>query len=380
MSILQGVRVVEIAGIGPGPFCGMLLADLGADVIVIERPGPSAGGARPAEVVHRGKRSIVLDLKQPGSAEVVLRLLDGADALIEGMRPGVMERLGLGPEVCLGRRPSLVYGRMTGWGQSGPLAQVAGHDSNYTALSGALWYASPPGEAPVAPPTLVGDVGGALYLAVGLLAGILRARESGQGDVVDAAIVDTSAHMMNLLFGVAARSGDDYTRGGGTLDGAHWAHSYRCADGRWINVAALEPQFYGELMERLGLAGDTRFAAQMQRECWPDQRRALAEVFATKPRDAWCRLFEGTDACFAPVNDPGEAARHPHMAARATFTQVDGVLQAVPAPRFARDARRGVAPVPAAGQHTVELLAEAGFSAECTQGLLASGVARDGGA
>ncbi|TDF62212.1 CaiB/BaiF CoA-transferase family protein [Cupriavidus sp. L7L] len=361
MSVLQGVRVVEIAGIGPGPFCGMLLADLGADVIVVERPGPLAGRARPGEIVHRGKRSIVLDLKRPESVEVVLGLLERADALIEGMRPGVMERLGLGPDICLARRPSLVYGRMTGWGQSGPLAQAAGHDSNYTALSGALWYASPPGEAPVAPPTLVGDVGGALYLAVGLLAGILRARLSGQGDVVDAAIVDTSAHMMNLLLGVVARSGDPYARGAGTLDGAHWAHSYCCADGGWINVAALERQFYAELMARMGLAGDPRFAAQTERDRWSDQRRALAEVFATKPRDEWCRLLEGTDACFAPVNDPGEAARHPHLAARGTYTESHGVLQAKAAPRFKRNGQPEVAQVPVPGQHTIELLAEAGL-------------------
>lgn len=193
MSVLQGLRVVEIAGIGPGPFCGMLLADLGADVIAVERPTPSQGQARPSEIVHRGKRSLALDLKHPRARDVVLGLLDNADVLIEGMRPGVMERLGLGPEPCLARRPSLVYGRMTGWGQHGPLAQTAGHDSNYIALSGALWYASPPGEAPVTPPTLVGDIGGALYLALGLLAAVLRARESGRGQVVDAAIVDTSA-------------------------------------------------------------------------------------------------------------------------------------------------------------------------------------------
>ena len=377
MSVLQGLRVVEIAGIGPGPFCGMLLADLGADVIAVERPTPSQGQARPSEIVHRGKRSLALDLKHPRARDVVLGLLDNADVLIEGMRPGVMERLGLGPEPCLARRPSLVYGRMTGWGQHGPLAQTAGHDSNYIALSGALWYASPPGEAPVTPPTLVGDIGGALYLALGLLAAVLRARESGRGQVVDAAIVDTSAHMMNLLLGVVAGRGGSFARGDNVLDGSHWAHSYRCADGHWINVAALEPQFYAQLLQRLGLAGDARFADRMDRQRWPTQRQALAEIFATKTRDAWSELLEGTDACFAPVHHPGEAARHAHMAARAVYAERDGVLQAAPAPRFSDHPTPAPAAVPPVGRHTNEILTQAGFSPADIEALHASGVTHD---
>ncbi|WP_342132382.1 CaiB/BaiF CoA transferase family protein [Hydrogenophaga sp. OTU3427] len=373
MSVLQGLRVVEIAGIGSGPFCGMLLADLGADVIAVERPAPLPGQARPMEIVHRGKRSVALDLKHPRSRDVVLGLLDGADVLIEGMRPGVMERLGLGPEDCLARRPQLVYGRMTGWGQDGPLAQVAGHDSNYIALSGALWYASPPGEAPVAPPTLVGDIGGALYLAVGLLAAVLQARTSGRGQIVDAAIVDSSAHMMNLLLGVVAGRDGTFARGDSLLDGGHWAHSYRCADGHWVNVAALEAHFHAELMQRLGLAGDPRFADQMDRSHWPAQRQALAEVFALKTRDEWCRLLEGSDACFAPVHRPDEAARHPHMATRAVYAAPGGVLQAAPAPRFSAAPAPALAAVPPLGRHTDEILTLAGCSPADIEALKASG-------
>ncbi|MBV8667371.1 MAG: CoA transferase, partial [Burkholderiaceae bacterium] len=250
MSVLKGIKVIEIAGIGPGPFCGMLLADLGADVIVIERPG--GGELQTAGITRRGKRSVALDLKSPESIETVLRLIEGADALIEGMRPGVMERLGLGPEVCLARNPRLVYGRMTGWGQQGPLAQAAGHDNNYIALSGALWYAGEAGQPPVAPPTLVGDLGGgALYLAIGLLSGILNVRNGGQGQVVDAAIVDGSAHLMNLMLDLAAAGLGHEQRGASLLDGPHWYATYRCADGRDITVGALEPKFYQLLLEKL---------------------------------------------------------------------------------------------------------------------------------
>lgn len=358
MGVLAGVRVVEIAGLGPGPFCGMLLADLGADVIVVERPTPGPATPRPEHVVNRGKRSIVLDLKQPGSVATVLRLVERADALIEGMRPGVMERLGLGPSVCLARRPSLIYGRLTGWGQTGPMANAAGHDGNYIALSGALWYASPPGAAPVAPPTLVGDVaGGALYLAIGLLAGILQARTSGRGQVVDAAIVDGSAHMLNLILG--ALRGSEYARGAHYVDGAHWVNTYRCADGGWITLASLEPQFYAEFLRRAGLDGDLRLASQMDAAAWPEQRALLAEAFATKSRAAWCEILEGTDACFAPVNNPAEAAMHPHLVARGVYADVDGTLQARPAPRFSGDDgcdwQRAI---PQPGEHTEAILGE----------------------
>ncbi|WP_151638191.1 MULTISPECIES: CaiB/BaiF CoA transferase family protein [Noviherbaspirillum] len=356
MSVLKGVKIIEIAGIGPGPFCGMLLADLGADVIVIERPG---GGDLPAAITRRGKRSVALDLKSPASIDTVLRLIEGADALIEGMRPGVMERLGLGPDVCMAHNPRLVYGRMTGWGQDGPLAQTAGHDANYIALSGALWYASEAGQPPVAPPTLVGDLGGgALYLAVGVLAGILNARSGGQGQVVDAAIVDGSAHLMNLMLDLIGGGLGSEKRGTSLLDGPHWYTSYRCADGRDITVGALEPKFYRLLLEKLGLEDDPRFANQNKVSQWPEQKQQLAALFATRPRDAWCALLEGSDACFAPVLAPSEAARHPHIAARGIYSVEDGLLQAHPAPRFSNSPAAAGRPIPKVGEHTEQVLKE----------------------
>ncbi|RJF98565.1 CaiB/BaiF CoA transferase family protein [Noviherbaspirillum saxi] len=356
MTVLKGIKIIELAGIGPGPFCGMLLADLGADVIVIERPG---GGDLPAAITRRGKRSVALDLKSPESIETVLRLIESADALIEGMRPGVMERLGLGPDVCLSRNPRLVYGRMTGWGQDGPLAQAAGHDTNYIALSGALWYASEAGQPPVAPPTLVGDLGGgALYLAVGILAGILNARSSGQGQVVDAAIVDGSAHLMNLMLDLIGGGLGSEQRGTSLLDGPHWYTTYRCADGRDITVGALEPKFYRLLLEKLGLQNDPRFASQNKTAQWPQQKQQLAELFATKSREEWCALLEGSDACFAPVLAPSEAARHPHIAQRKIYSEEGGLLQANPAPRFSSSPAAATRPVPKVGEHTQQVLEE----------------------
>jgi acetyl-CoA hydrolase len=352
---LVGLRVLEIAGIGPAPFCGMLLADLGADVVLVERVQAGAEDldlGRHA-IVNRGKRSIAVDLKSPEGVATVLRLAESCDALIEGMRPGVMERLGLGPDVCLSRNPRLVYGRMTGWGQHGPLAQVAGHDINYIALSGALWYSGQPGEAPMAPPSLVGDIGGgAMYLAVGVLAGVMSARESGQGQVVDAAIVDGSAHMMSLLFGMKPAGLFVNERGRSVLDGPHWYQTYRCADGRFISVGSVEPRFYRVLLEKLGLADAPAHAKQRGPESWPQLHRSFAELFATRTRDEWCALLEGTDACFAPVLNPDEAAAHPHLAARGVYTRIDGVLQASPAPRFSRTPAGPPGPVPARGQDT----------------------------
>jgi acetyl-CoA hydrolase len=357
MSVLKGIKVIEIAGIGPGPFCGMLLADLGADVIVIERPG--GGELQTAGITRRGKRSVALDLKSPESIETVLQLIEGADALIEGMRPGVMERLGLGPEVCLARNPRLVYGRMTGWGQEGPLSQAAGHDNNYIALSGALWYAGEAGQPPVAPPTLVGDLGGgALYLAVGLLSGILNVRNGGQGQVVDAAIVDGSAHLMNLMLDLAASGLGHEQRGASLLDGPHWYATYRCADDRDITVGALEPKFYQLLLEKLGLADDPVFKHQHKASQWRDQKEQMAELFALRPRDEWCALLEGSDVCFAPVLAPSEAARHPHIEQRGVYNREGGLLQAAPAPRFSRSPPAATRPIPEVGQHTQEVLAK----------------------
>ena len=376
MSVLEGVRVVEIEGIGPGPFCAMLLADLGADVVMVQRTRSTGDVSDLGEsaIQHRGKRSVAVDLKSAQGVQVVLQLLEQADCLVEGMRPGVMERLGLGPEACLARNPRLVYGRMTGWGQTGPLAPVAGHDLNYLALSGALWYASPAGTPPFTPPTMLGDVaGGALYLAIGLLAGILSARAAGLEQVVDAAIVDGAAHMLNLLLALRASGNLAIERGVSLIDGSHWSGTYRCADGRFVAEQSLEPRFYAVQHERLGLEGDPDFARQYDPGSWPRARQRLAELFATRPRDAWCALLEGTDACFAPVLDPEEAARHPHNVARGVFSTRDRMLQADPAPRFSKSPPPPHRPIPARGEHTIEVLRQAGIDEAQLQGLIASG-------
>jgi crotonobetainyl-CoA:carnitine CoA-transferase CaiB-like acyl-CoA transferase len=333
---LAGLRVLEIAGIGPGPFCGMLLADLGADVVLVERPEPGADDfdLGPAAIPHRGKRSIAIDLKSPEGVETVLGLVEKADGLIEGMRPGVMERLGLGPDICLERNPRLAYGRMTGWGQEGPLAHAAAHDLNYIALSGALWYSGQPGEPPLTPPTVVGDVGGALYLAIGILSAVMRARETGRGQIIDGAIVDASAHMLTLLMTLKAMGQLQTERGRSLLDGPHWYQTYRCADGGYVSLGSLEPKFYRLLLEKLGLSDDPAFANGYDPAAWPGLKERFAALFATRTRAEWCDLLEGTDACFAPVLDPQEAARHAHMAARGVYLESAGFLQAAPAPRF----------------------------------------------
>ena len=374
MGVLDGVRIVEIAGIGPGPFCGMLLADMGAEVILVERADTKAGDVLDLgkhAIVNRGKRSLALNLKDPHAIDAVLRLVDGADALIEGMRPGVLERLGLGPEVCSACNPRLVYGRMTGWGQEGPLAQAAGHDLNYIALSGALWFAGEAGRPPMAPPTLVGDLGGgALYLAMGVLAGILNARRTGMGQGVDAAIVDGSANLMNLLLSVHAAGQQPFERGRGLLDGPHWSGTYRCADGHFVSVQALEPQFNAMLFSKLGLADDPDFRNPYDSRRWGALRERMAALFATQPRQHWVSLLEGSDACFAPVLTPAEAMTHPHMAARGIYSERDGVLQAAPAPRFLRTPAGPTAAVPRRGEHSVAILQEIGLSEEVIGELL----------
>lgn len=358
MGILSGIKVVEIAGIGPGPFCGMHLADLGADVITVERSGRLPEGSLNADrsLSNRGKRSISIDLKSAEGIEAVLQLAEGADALIEGMRPGVMERLGLSPEVCLARNPRLVFGRMTGWGQTGPLAQSAGHDANYIALSGALHYASPAGQLPVAPISLLGDVPGALYLTIGLLSGILAARATGKGSVVDAAITDASAHMLQLILGGRISGRISEERGKSAWDASHFYDTYRCADGRFLTVGAIEPAFYRELLGILGLADEPAFARQHDSDSWPLQRERLRALFATRSRDEWCGLFEGTDACVAPVLSPEEAARHPHNVARSIYFERDGCLQTSAAPRF-NGATGDPGRVPRRGEHSEEILA-----------------------
>ncbi|MCL1961991.1 MAG: CoA transferase [Desulfovibrionaceae bacterium] len=356
MKVLQSVRVLEIGGLGPGPFCAMHLADLGADVISVVRQGEQ-NAAPTGSILNRGKRSVFADLKTEAGRQLVLALAAEADALIEGMRPGVMERLGLGPQDCLRVNPRLVYGRMTGWGQTGPLAPRAGHDANYAALSGALWGCGPADARPVSPFALLGDIGGgALYLMTGLLSGIMQARASGQGTVVDAAIVDGAAHMLNLMLSARQRGMVADVRGQSVYDSAPFYDTYVCADGHYITIGALEPQFYALLLATLELTGDPVFAgSQWNKDAWPARRARLAALFLTQPRAHWQALLEPTDACFGAVLSPPEAARHPHMQARGVYTEHQGALQAAPAPRF-----NGAAYAPgdlcADGAHTAQVL------------------------
>ena len=334
MGPLRGVRIVEFAGLGPGPFAAMLFSDLGADVIRIDRKGGRA--PHKTEIAYRGRRATALDMKKPDAVEAALKLIEKADGLIEGFRPGVMERLGVGPDACLARNPRLVYGRMTGWGQSGPLADAAGHDINYIAISGALHAIGAKGS-PSVPLNLVGDFGGgALYLAFGMVCAMLEARSSGKGQVVDAAMSDGAASLMSLFYGLKAMGFWHDERGENLLDGgAHFYGTYETADGKWIALGPIEPQFYKALLEKAGIA-DSAFAAQMDRSAWPALKEKLAAVIKTKTRDEWDKVFDGSDACYAPVLSMSEAPMHPHNVARGTFVEVDGVVQPAPAPRFSR--------------------------------------------
>jgi len=330
---LQGLKVVEFAGLGPGPVCGMLLSDMGADVVRIDRKGATLREPR-VDVDGRGRRSLPLDLKRPESVELCLRLCESADILFEGFRPGVMERLGLGPEDVMGRNQRLVYGRMTGWGQIGPYADRAGHDINYIAISGAL-EAIGTEDKPIPPLNLVGDFGGGtMFLAFGLLAAVLHARGTGRGQVVDAAITDGTAYLTALMHRMRAMGTWRDERGVNLLDGgAPFYDTYRCADGKWVSVGAIEPQFYAALLDRMGLAGHIAHD-QMDRSKWPEIKARFAEVFSTRTRDEWCRIMESVDACFAPVLSFSEALHDPHNKARSTFVEIDGVAQPAPAPRF----------------------------------------------
>jgi alpha-methylacyl-CoA racemase len=334
---LQGLKVVEMAGLGPAPFCAMMLADMGADVVRIERPGaPSVTGAAGRfDVTARSRTALALDLKNPLATSAVLALVEQADVLIEGFRPGVMERLGLGPEPCMARRPSLVYGRMTGWGQSGPLAQAAGHDINYIALTGALHAIGGPSAPPVPPLNYVGDFGGgAMMLAFGVLCALHHARNGGAGQVVDAAMTDGAALLSAMMYGMHAAGAWSNRRGENMLDGgAHFYGCYECSDGRHVSIGSIEPQFYAQLLQRTGIE-DAEFSAQLDAARWPRLKARLADVFRTRTRDEWCKRMEGSDVCFAPVLDWDEAPQHPHNVARQTFVTVDGVVQPAPAPRF----------------------------------------------
>jgi alpha-methylacyl-CoA racemase len=337
---LAAIKVLEFAGIGPAPMCAMLLADLGATVLRIDRPEPSDLGIQRElryDLLLRGRPALAIDLKSPAGKALAIRLIERADALIEGFRPGVMERLGLGPDECLRCNPRLVYGRVTGWGQEGPLARAAGHDINYISLIGALHAIGHRGQPPTPPLNLLGDfAGGALYLAFGIVCGILEAQRSGRGQVIDAAMVDGAASLMTAFHGMVAAGLATHQRGTNHLDtGAHFYNVYECADGRWISVAAIEGKFYAELLRRLDI-DPTTLPPQMDREYWPAAQARLAALFKSRTRDEWCDLLEGTDACFAPVLTTEEAPRHPHNAARRTYVEVDGIVQPAPAPRFSR--------------------------------------------
>ena len=380
---LSHLTVIELAGIGPGPFACMLLADMGARVIRIDRaPSPSKGGLddlmRNDSVVDRGRESLSLNMKEPRAVEAVLRLVEKADILIEGFRPGVAEKLGLGPALCHARNQRLVYGRMTGWGQNGPLAQTAGHDINYVALSGAL-HAIGTAAQPLPPLNLVGDYGGGgMLLAVGVLAALAQSQQSGQGQVVDAAMTDGAALLMAAQYGLMAKGFWKDARESNFLDGAaHFYGTYECQDGKHVSVGAIEPQFYRQLLTLCGIT-DSHFEQQLEQGEWPALRAKLAAVFRTRTRAQWCEVLEGTDACFAPVLSMREVAEHPHNAARGTFVQPDGVVQPAPAPRFDRTPSALPPKAPRTGEHTAQVLAGAGYTPADIDALVSAGVAHVG--
>ena len=362
MGPLDGYRILEIAGIGPGPFCAMVLSDLGAEVVRIDRKAYAGRGSK-FDVLNRGRRSLALDLKRPEAVDAVLDMVERADGLIEGFRPGVMERLGLGPDVCLKRNPKLVFGRMTGWGQNGTIAHAAGHDINYIALSGVLHSIGNHGGRPVPPLNLVGDFGGGgMLLALGVVAGLLKAQKSGRGQVVDAAMTDGSALLLAAVVGMHGAGVWKDDRGSNMLDsGAHFYDTYECADGEYVSIGSIEPQFYALLLEKTGLDGAEWEGHLQNRDRWPELKARLTEVFRAKTRDEWCGIMEGSDICFAPVLRIGEAIDHPHNRSRKTFVEVDGVPQPAPAPRFSRTPVAVQGPPPKAGEHSEAVLADWGF-------------------
>jgi alpha-methylacyl-CoA racemase len=365
---LQGMRVVELAGIGPGPFAAMMLSDMGAEVVRVDRSQVVDGAPDVAwDVNARGRRSVGVDLKHPAGRETVLRLVERADALVEGFRPGVAERLGVGPDDCLARRPQLIYGRITGWGQTGPIAQAAGRDINYLALSGTLSMIGRRGEAPVPPLNLVGDFGGGgMLLAFGIVCGVHEAQRSGQGQVIDAAMVDGAALQAGMIHGMRTL-GDWGERGTNLLDTGAWFYEvYETSDGEYVSVGPIDARSCGELVRLTGLADDGRgpLPDQNDKAHWPEMKRRLADLFRTRTRAEWCDLLEGTDACFAPVLDADEAPQHPQLAERGTFTEVGGVVQPAPAPRFSRTPPAIAGPPPKPGEHTDAALADWGFGAD----------------
>jgi len=386
MGPLEGIKIVELAGIGPGPFCAMLLADMGAEVVRVDRAANVGldtdrdGNDARFNLLARGRPNVAVDLKNPAGVEATLRLIDQADALIEGFRPGVMERLGLGPDICLARNKRLVYGRMTGWGQDGPLAHIAGHDINYISLSGALATIGSTDGPPIPPLNLVGDFGGgALYLAMGVLAGILRAKATGEGQVIDCSMVEGAASLMMMMYGALASGAWVEKRGHNRTDGgAHFYHVYETKDGEYISVGSIEPQFYKLLLTHTGLEG-ADLPPQSDRAQWPAMRERFAEIFKQKTRAEWVAIMQQTDICFAPVLKMSEAIEHEHNRHRESFVKVDGIAQPAPAPRFSATPTR-VARRPAyTGENTDEVLRDWGFSAAEIATLHASGAVKSAG-
>jgi alpha-methylacyl-CoA racemase len=373
MGPLTGLRVIEIEGLGPAPFCGMMLADMGAEVISITRK--SSSKARPAEVSERGKKSIAVNLKSAEGVEIVLKLCATADALIEGFRPGVAERLGIGPEDCMARNPKLVYGRMTGWGQTGPLSQAAGHDINYISLSGALHSIGRAGEKPVPPLNLVGDFGGGgMFLAFGLMCAIFESSRSGQGQVVDVSMVEGSAALMHMMYAWMASDRWRDERGVNLLDGASYFYdSYETADGKYVSIGSLEPQFFQILLEKAELDA-SEFSSQSDESKWPELKAKLSAVMKNKTRDEWCAIMEGSDVCFAPILSMSEAPEHPHNKFRQSYLHTDGVLQAAPTPKFSRTAPSVPASPPVSGSNTSAVLSGLGYSNEQIAQLAEQGV------
>ena len=362
MGPLTGIRVVEMAGIGPGPFTAMMLSDLGAEVIRVDRLSHKGTGHR-ANVLNRGRKSIAVDLKNPRGVETTLRLIEQADVVLEGFRPGVMERLGLGPEECLSVNPRLIFGRMTGWGQTGPMSQAAGHDINYISIAGALGAMGYADRPPAPPLNLVGDFGGgAMYLLTGILAALVERATSGQGQIIDAAMTDGTASLLSPFFGLMAMNMWTTDRFSNRLDGgAFYYGSYECSDGKYISIGSLEQQFYAELLEKAEIT-DPEFQEQLDEAAWPAKREKLDQLFKTRTRQQWCDIMEGTDVCFAPVLDLKEAPAHPHNIDRKTFVELDGVVQPAPAPRFSRTQGEIQGPAAMAGEHTREVLSAWNFT------------------
>ena len=380
MGPLKGIRIIEMAGIGPGPFAGMLLADLGAEVIRIDRSkaGMTTNGG-PVDVMNRGKKSISVDLKNPEGVEVVLKLIETADALLEGYRPGVMEKLGLGPDVCLARNEKLVFGRMTGWGQTGPLAHTAGHDINYIAITGALDSIGTTDSGPVVPLNLLGDFGGgSMYLIMGLLAGIIEAKNSGKGQAIDVAITDGVISLMSFMHGFKAMGMWESGRNINMLDGtAHYYDTYQCSDGEWISIGSIEPQFYALLEQKLGIdLQSADFMVQYDKAGWPALKEQVKHVILGKPSAYWCELMESTDVCFAPVLSLQDSPEYPHNKQRQSYVEIEGVTQSAPAPRFSRTPSEIGNVAVVNGANTEELLSSLGFDEKAIAALTESGAVK----